>query len=390
MKLIPYSRQFISREDIKMVSRSFKEDIITTGKYVTKFENDLKKYCNSKFAISTNSATAALHLSCLALGIKKNDIVWCSANSFVASSNSALYCGAKIDFIDINLNDYNLCPEILKNKLKKTKKKYYPKVVIVTHIGGNPADMYEIHKISKEYNFKIIEDASHAFGSIYKNSRIGSCKYSSICIFSFHPIKTITTGEGGACLTNNVKLASKIKQLRSHGINRNIKSCKMHKFYYEQIELGFNYRLSDINAALGVSQLKRIKSILKKRQNIVDIYKKKLFSRDLFFSNLKKNNYSSNHLFIIRLINKRLIINQKKIIEYLLKKNILVNIHYYPIYLHPYYKKLGFYEGYCPNAERYYSSSFSIPVYEKLDIHRINYVCKCLKLIFKKFYKKFL
>lgn len=385
MKFIPYSRQHVSPKDIINVSKSLKEDLITTGKSTLLFEKNLSLYCNSKFATLVSSATAGLHLACLALGIKNKDIVWCSANSFVASSNAALYCGASVDFIDINLNDYNICVKKLKTKLSKTPKNKLPKILIVTHLGGIPADLESIYKLSKKYKFKIVEDASHALGSEYNNKKIGSCKYSSICVFSFHPIKTITTGEGGACLTNNPVIDKKIKQLRSHGIIRNLNKKNYNKFYYEQISLGYNYRLSDINAALGLSQLKRINKILKSRNKIANIYRDQLKSKDLVFTEKLKNKKSSNHLFIVRLENKKLIKNQKKIIDYLLKNKILVNIHYYPIYLNPYYKKLGFKNGYCPNAENYYKSSFSLPLYEKIKKKEFLFVCSKIEKVINKY-----
>jgi UDP-4-amino-4,6-dideoxy-N-acetyl-beta-L-altrosamine transaminase len=387
MKNIPYSRQYISKKDIASVSKSLKENLITSGNNTELFEKKLSTYCKSRFASLVSSATAALHLACLALGVKNNDIVWCSANSFVATSNAALYCGAKIDFIDINLDDYNISEKNLKNKLEKTDKKKHPKIVIVTHMGGIPSNLEAIHKLSKKYNFIIIEDASHALGSSYKNKRIGSCEFSSICIFSFHPIKTITTGEGGACLTNDFEIDKKIKQLRSHGIIRNLNKKNFNKFYYEQIDLGYNYRLSDINAALGISQIKRINKILKSRNNVSNFYRKNLKSKNIVFTVSKSDKSSSNHLFIIRLNNHNLVKYQKKIIDYLLKNKILVNIHYYPIYLHPYYKKLGFKKGYCPNSEAYYNSSFSIPIYEGISKKELKFICTKITFVIIKYLK---
>ncbi len=385
MSVTPYSRQHIDKKDILSVSNALAKDLITTGPNVSLFEKMLARYCKSKYAISVNSATSALHLACLGLGLMKNDYVWCSANSFVASSNAALYCGAKVDFVDINLKNYNICSKKLEEKLKKTNKKKIPKILIVTHIGGVPADMSKINMLSKKYKFKIIEDASHALGSIYKKNKIGSCKFSSICVFSFHPIKTITTGEGGACLTNNKKLNEKITALRSHGIYRNLKKKNYSKFYYEQKNLGYNYRLSDINAALGVSQLKRINLILKTRNKVCELYRKKLNKNGIFLQETNKEYFSSNHLFILRLIDKKLILKHKIIIDHLLNSNILINIHYYPIYLHPYYKKLGFKRGYCPNSEKYYNSSFSIPVFEKLSKKQQLLVCTKINKILKKY-----
>jgi len=385
---LPYSRQRIIKKDIDAVSNALQKDFITTGSSVVSFENKLSFFCNSKYALTTNSATSALHLACLALRVKNNDIVWCSANTFVATSNSALFCGAKIDFIDINLEDYNICLKALKNKLQITVKKKRPKVLIVTHIAGYPcSNLEEIYKLSKIYRFKIIEDASHAFGAKHKSNFVGSCKYSSVTVFSFHPIKTITTGEGGACLTNDKKLYLFMRSLRSHGILQNVKRNNFNKFYYEQHYLGFNYRMSDINASLGLSQIDRLNDILKKREFIANFYRKKLNMLEIFLT--KKNKYikSSNHLFIIRLLNKKLIKNHKNIINDLLKKKILVNIHYYPVYLQPFYKKMGFRSRHCPNSETYYHSSFSIPIYEQLKKRELNFVVKNLKEIVNKYSK---
>ena len=261
MKISTYSKQFIDKDDITSVIKTLKSDYLTSGPKVLEFEKKISSLVKSKYAVSANSATSALHLGCLALNINKNDIVWTSANSFVASANCAIYCGAKIDLVDIDLNTFNISIENLKSKLKLAKQKNtLPKVLIVVHLGGLSCDMFEIHKLSKKYKFKIIEDASHALGSQYKNRPVGSCDYSEMCIFSFHPVKIITTCEGGVVTTNSKKIEEKIKMLREHGIQRkkNSFSKKNMPFFYDQKLLGYNYRLSELHAAVGISQLKKI------------------------------------------------------------------------------------------------------------------------------------
>ncbi len=377
-KVLPYSRQFINKRDILEVNNSLKNDLITTGNVHIKFENALSNFCNVKYSVVSNSATSGLHLACLALELNSNEIVWCSANSFVSTANCAVFCGAKIDFVDINLNDYNIDASILELKLQETQLKDRPKILIITHIGGYSADMKKIYSLSKKYNFKIIEDASHALGAKYENENIGSCRYSHITVFSFHPIKSITTGEGGACLTNSRKYFLKMKLLRSHGIEKNIKKKNYPPYYYEQKYLGYNYRMSDINAALGLSQLKRIGKIMKKREAVAKIYRKKINRNNFYLTKVEKNVKSSNHLFIVRIKSKKIIKKFHKIIGFMLKNKLLINTHYFPIYLHPFYRKMGFKKKYCVNAEKYYNSSFSIPVYENIKLKDINYVLKKL------------
>ena len=303
-KTLPYSRQFIDSNDIKSVVNVLKSDYLTQGKQVPKFEKNLASFTKAKFAVAVNSATSALHIACIAIGVKKNDRVWTTNTSFVASANCAAYCNAKIDFLDIELDTYNINIDFLEKKLKVTKKKFLPKVIIVVHMGGQPADMIRLFKLSKKYKFKIIEDASHALGSSIGSERIGSCKYSDICVFSFHPVKPITSGEGGAALTNNKNFFEKMSILRNHGIEKNKKNMKNKKrgdYYYEQQLLGYNYRMSDIHAALGISQLKKIRLFIKERNKIANLYYKILKDLPIFLPKKINKNTSSYHLFIIRL-----------------------------------------------------------------------------------------
>ncbi len=378
MTINKYSTQFIDNIDISAVKKSLTSEYITQGTYNKIFEQNLSKHTKSKYSLVLNSATSALHVACLSLNLKKNDIVWTSVNSFVASSNCALYCGAKVDFIDIDINTFNISIEFFKQKLKKAKKnKTLPKIVIVVHIGGNPCDMKEIKNLSKKYNFKVIEDASHALGASYKNSLIGSCEYSDISIFSYYPVKMITTGEGGSLHTNNKNIFKKASMLRSHGITKNVRSPTTKKFenwYYEQIYLGFNYRMSDINASLGISQLKKLDKFLRKRNLLANEYNK-LFDLNKYvnYQKIEKNNLSSYHLYIL-MINENSEVNNYQLMEYLSKFKIGTQLHYLPIHLQPYYKKLGFRKGDFLNAEKYSRKALSIPLNFHMRLKDIRFI----------------
>jgi len=368
--IIPYGRQNIDQNDINSVISVLKSDFLTQGPVVMTFEKELAKFANSKYAVAVNSATSALHIACLALGLKKGDILWTSPISFVASSNCALYCGADIDFVDIDSQTYNMSTIELEKKLIKAKKaNKLPKIVIPVHLAGQSCDMEKISSLSKKYGFKIIEDASHAIGGKYKGKNIGNCTYSDITIFSFHPVKIITTGEGGAILTNNEDLCGKVQQLRSHGITRN--PIEMSKpidgpWYYEQIDLGFNYRITDLQAALGISQLKRINSFIKRRHQIVALYNKLLVNSKLILPFQHSETKSSFHLYIIRVPSNGNLV-RRELFERLRANGILVNLHYIPIYKHPYYQsKFKFKETDFPEAEKYYAEAISLPIYYDL------------------------
>ena len=371
--MIPYSRQKIFKEDIDCVKKVLKSDFLTTGPQVNIFEKELKKKFKSKYVTCVNSATSGLHLACMALGLSKGDYLWTSGISFVASSNCALYCGSNIDFVDIDIQTFNISVLNLKHKLILAKKqKKLPKILVVVHMAGNPCEMKEIYRLSIKYNFKIIEDASHAAGSYYKNQIIGNCKYSDICIFSFHPVKIFTSGEGGAILTNKKKISQKLNMLRNHGIQRDSKKFKKKKqlaYYYEQQSLGYNYRISDIQAALGNSQLRKIKLFTKKRNFIYNFYRKKLKNLPVKFQYIEKNDFSSFHLVIILFKNQKI---RNKIFNQLRKKNYFVNLHYIPIYRHPFYKKYNIKYLSYPNCEDYYKRALSIPVYYDLKIQEID------------------
>ena len=386
-KLIPYSRQKIYLDEIKYVNKILKSNFLTTGPMGEHFEKKFSNSVNSKFAISVNSATSALHIACKALGLGVGDYLWTSPNSFVASSNCALYCGSKVDFIDIELNNYNIDIAILEKKLKIAKKnKKLPKIIVPVLFSGHPHDMSKLKKLSKEYNFRILEDASHALGAKYFGNKVGSCKYSDITVFSTHPVKMITTGEGGVATTNNQKYYKIMKMLRSHGITREKKDFVNKKYsstHYEQHMLGFNYRLSDIQAALGVTQLKKINYFLKQRRIIKDFYDEKLKKFPFILPSEKKYITSSWHLYPVLLDTKYTTKTNDDLIKYLRKNNIFVNTHYIPIPCHPYYKKLGFREKNFQNSVFFYKHEISLPIYVGLSKTDLKYIISKLANFFK-------
>lgn len=385
--MIRYSRQLISFSDIKTVNQVLKSDFLTQGPKSILFEKKLSSKFNVKYSTSCNSATSALHLACLALGVKKGDHVWTCTNSFVASASCALHCGAKIDLVDINSETYNLDINSLSKKLKIAfKKKKLPKVVIPVHFAGLPCEMREIYKLSKKYKFKIVEDASHAVGAKYYGSKIGSCKFSDITIFSFHPVKIMTTAEGGAALTNSKELDFKLKFYRSHGITKERKFLnKRNKasWYYECKDLGFNYRLNDIQSALGISQLKKVNKWLLYRNKLAKNYQKSLKDLPIEFFLSKKGFYSSYHLFIIKILKNKKGLNRDDLFKYLQKKKIQTNVHYIPIHTHPFYRKLGFKSKNFPNAENYIKNCLSLPMHAALNLSDQNKVINQIKKFFK-------
>ena len=379
MNIIPYSRQKIDRTDINEVVKVLKSNFLTQGEEVPKFEKKVRAKVRAKFSVAVNSATSALHIACMSLNIKKGDIVWTSANSFVASINCANYLNAKIDFVDIDLETYNLSIDSLEKKLKKAKQsKKLPKVLILVHFAGLPCDLKKIWMLSKKYNFKIIEDASHAIGSKYRGDYIGNCRYSDIAIFSFHPVKIITSGEGGMCLTNSKKIYKDLLLYRSHGITKDkqqfqIKRNKNNEWYYEQQKIGYNYRLSDIHASLGRSQLEKFDKFIKVRNQIARKYKILLKDLPLILPKDNKLSLSSYHLYVVRTqvsSDKKL---HKKLFDFLRNKKIWCNLHYIPIYNHPYYKN-KFNKKNFINSEIYYNSAISIPIFPGLTNKQMMHV----------------
>jgi UDP-4-amino-4,6-dideoxy-N-acetyl-beta-L-altrosamine transaminase len=365
MKAIPYSRQEISKEDIASVVRVLKSKYITQGPEVKIFEEKIAQYLKVKYTVAVNSATSALHIACLSLGLKKNDIVWTTPNTFVASSNCALMCGAKIDFIDIDSHSLNICLKNLEKKLIYAKKiNKLPKILIIVHYAGNPCDLKSINFLKKKYKFKIIEDASHALGAIYNKKKIGYGKFTDIAVFSFHPVKMITTGEGGIAVTKKLSYYELLKVYRDHGIKRGINKKK--KWMFDQKFLGFNYRLTDIQSALGTSQLKRLDSWVVKRNKIALRYKKKLSGLPINFQKIEKKNISSFHLFVIIVDPNRTKVSRNEIFNKLIKNKIMVNIHYIPIYRHSYYANMGFDKRKFPNCEFFFKNTISIPIFPSL------------------------
>lgn len=372
MKIIPYARQDIDDQDVSAVVDVLRSDYLTQGPLVARFEDSVKSYCHAKEAVAVNSATSALHIACLALGVQSGDFVWTTPNSFVASSNCALYCGASIDFVDIEPLTYNMCIDALKSKLIiAALENKLPKVLIVVHFGGQSCRMEEIFSLSKKYGFHIIEDASHAIGAKYKNIQVGSCRYSDITVFSFHPVKIITSGEGGMILTNNLALAKKCRLLRSHGITSELDEFDARPqseiWNYQQVDLGFNYRMTDIHAALGLSQMSRLNDFVIMRRSLARRYDEMLSSLPLLTPHQDSDSYSAYHLYVIRLQTGELKKGQRQVYDELREMGVLVNLHYIPIYLHPYYMEMGFKRGYCPEAESYFSQALSLPLYPGLS-----------------------
>ena len=376
MKIIPYGRQWVDASDIREVIKVLKSDWLTQGPKIKEFEDALCKYTGAKYAVAVSSGTAALHISCLAANIKRGDEVITSPITFVASANSISYCGGKPVFADIQKDTVNIDPEEIKKKINPNTK-----AIIPIHFAGHPCDLEEIKEIAEKHNLLIIEDASHALGAEYKNSKIGSCKYSDMTIFSFHPVKHITTGEGGAVLTNQKDLYQRLLLFRNHGITK--EKEKMTRFdgpwYYEMQELGFNYRMTDFQCALGISQLKKLEKYIERRRELVSIYNKELSKIDKIILPVEKSYVKSSwHIYYIRLKDAS---KRRLIFEELQKSNIGVQVHYIPVYLQPYYQKnFDYHMGNCPKAEEYYKSTITLPLYPKMTDKDIKYVIEILKI----------
>ena len=378
--MIPFSKQFISQEDIDCVVKVLKSDFLTQGPNTIKFEKKISQYTNSKYAVSSNSGSSSLHLACLAIGLNKNEIVWTVPNTFAASANCALNCGAKIDFVDIDSQTWNIDIKLLKKKLiEARKKRKLPKILIPVHFAGQPTNQKEIWKLSKEFNFKIIEDASHSLGSKHYGEKTGSCKWSTITVFSFHPTKIITTGEGGAATTNSKNLAEQMKLYRTNGITKNPSSfSKKHAnspWYYEHQTIGFNYRMSELSAALGLSQLSRIGKFTKERNSIAKKYQKLFKNLPVKLQKIEKFNFSSYHLMVIKFDLNKFKYSYKKIFNKLRAVGFYVNLHYMPLHLSPYFKKNGFKKKDFPVSENFSSMSMSIPIFYGLqnkEIHQLH------------------
>jgi UDP-4-amino-4,6-dideoxy-N-acetyl-beta-L-altrosamine transaminase len=368
--MIPYGRQEITEDDIQAVVEVLRSDFLTQGPVVPAFEKRVAEYCNVKFSVAVSNATCALHVACLALELRPKDLVWTTPISFVASANCALYCGAKVDFVDVDPNTYNMSVDRLREKLEIANKiGALPKIVITVHLTGQACEMEQIYFLSEQYGFKIIEDASHGIGGRYQGAPIGNCQFSDVTIFSFHPVKIITTGEGGIAVTNDQDVANRMRLLRSHGITRD--PAEMNKqpdgpWYYEQICLGFNYRMTDIQAALGLSQMNRLDDYVSKRTVIANRYNMLLADMPLTLPSQHPDCHSAKHLYVVRLNLESISKSHLEVFLSLRERGIGVNVHYMPIYLQPYYRQLGFEPGYCLEGERYYAEAISLPIYPGL------------------------
>lgn len=364
---IPYGRQDITPADIAAVADVLRSDFLTQGPAVPCFEALASARCGAKHAVAMNSATSALHVACIALGLGEGDWLWTSPITFVASANCARYCGAQVDFVDIDAATGNMSAEVLAVKLAGAEKQgLLPKIVVPVHFSGQSADMRAISALARKYGFRIIEDASHAIGGRYGDEPIGCCRYSDITILSFHPVKIITTGEGGMALTRDDALAEHMRRLRTHGITRDptqMSSMADGAWYYEQIELGFNYRMTDIQAALGCSQIERLECYIARRHALADRYDQLLRTLPLTLPVRLANGHSALHLYVVRVSEG---IDRKAVFDALRSRGIGVQVHYIPVHLQPYYQALGFRPGDFPAAEAFYAGAITLPLYPTL------------------------
>lgn len=369
--MIPYGRQDITQADIDAVVEVLKSDFLTQGPMVPRFEHAVATHVGSRHALAVNSATSALHIACLALGLGAGDFLWTSPITFVASANCGLYCGAKVDFVDIDPRTYNLCPKALACKLAQAERDgTLPKVLVAVHLCGQSCDMQAIHVLAQRYGFKVIEDASHAIGGKYRGEFIGNCRYSDITVFSFHPVKIITTAEGGMVLTNDADLVNKMALLRSHGITRDPAQMTHDPdgpWYYQQIDLGFNYRMTELQAALGLSQMQRLDEFIQKRHQIAERYNNELAGLPVTLPWQHPDSYSAYHLYVIRLQLDKFNRSHKQIFQSLREQGIGVNLHYIPVHTQPYYQSRGFKLGDYPQAEQYYARAISLPIFATMN-----------------------
>jgi len=370
-QFIPYGRQDISQADIDAVVEVLRSDWITQGPAIERFEKSVAEYCGAKYAVAVSSATAGLHIACLAAGLSPGDVLWTSPNTFVASANCGLYCGAGIDFVDIDPHTYNLSVEMLEQKLALAEQEgKLPKVLVPVHLAGQSCQMDRISVLSRQYGITVLEDASHAIGAKYQGKPVGCCNYSDMVVFSFHPVKIITTGEGGMVLTNREDLYEKLIRLRTHGITRNpelIQGESHGLWYYQQLELGFNYRITDIQAALGISQMQRLDEFVSRRRRLAERYNNLLQDLPLVLPWQHPDTESSWHLYIIRLQLERISKTHSQVFAELRQAGIGVNLHYIPVHTQPYYQKLGFNRGDFSEAEKYYQEAISLPMYYGLS-----------------------
>mgnify|MGYP003137491836 CR=1 FL=1 len=379
--MIPYGRQDISQADIDAVVEVLQSDFLTQGPKVPEFELAVAEYCGADHAVAVNSATSALHLACLALGLGAGDHLWTTPVTFVASANCALYCGASVDFVDIDPRTYNLCPDALATKLGQAEERgALPKVLVAVHLCGQPCDMKAIGRLAKQYGFRVIEDASHAIGGRYAGEPIGNCRHSDISVFSFHPVKIVTSAEGGMAVTNDAVLADRMALLRSHGITRDPEQMTQAPdgpWYYQQVALGFNYRMTELQAALGISQMSRLDTFVARRHELAKRYDELLAGLPVMTPWQHPDSYSGLHLYVIRVPGGQA--QHLQVFESLRKQGVGVNLHYIPVHTQPYYQDLGFVADDFPKAMSYYWEAISLPMFPGLTIQDQDKVVSALK-----------
>ncbi len=384
-KFIPYGRQSINQADLLAVNEVLTSDFLTQGPVVPKFEKAIAQYTEANYGIAVNSATSALHIACLALDIGPGDCVWTTPITFVASANCVLYCGADIDFVDIDPHSYNMSVHALEEKLKLAKKtNTLPRAVIPVHLSGQACDMKGIHALAVDYGFSVIEDASHAIGANYANEPVGNCQFSDITVFSFHPVKIITTAEGGIAVTNNKRLSERMQLLRGHGVTRDnalMEGDSHGPWYYQQVDLGFNYRMTEMQAALGLSQLSRLDNFVNRRHEIAAFYNRQLKGLPITLPWQIPVCRSSWHLYIIRLKLDEITLTHKQVFQALRDADIGVNLHYIPVHTQPYFRSHGFSNAYYPEAEKYYSEAISLPMFPDLNEGQLDRICDTLTRI---------
>tara|TARA_B110001469_G_scaffold55980_1_gene53932 strand:- start:1508 stop:2665 length:1158 start_codon:yes stop_codon:yes gene_type:complete len=383
--VISYGKQSINQSDIDSVVNVLKSDFLTQGPQIPLFEKTVSDYCGSRYGVAVNSATSALHIACLALGLEKGDYLWTSPNTFVASANCGLYCGAQIDFVDIDLKTYNISIEELEKKLIQAKKvNKLPKIIIPVHFSGQSCDMRKIHLLSQKYGFNIIEDASHAIGGKYLDKPIGGCQYSDITVFSFHPVKIITTAEGGLATTNDKELLARMQLYRSHGVTRDPELMTKDiegSWYYQQVDLGFNYRMTDLQAALGISQMVRLDEFVSTRHKVRERYDLLLNGSRMIKPYQDKNSYSALHLYPIQIHFDDVGKSRLQVFNELRLNNIGVNVHYIPVHTQPFFCQFGFRLGDFPNTEAYYNKAISIPIHSDMSVNQQDLVINTLNKI---------
>lgn len=381
--MIPYGRQDIRQEDVDAVVEVLHSDFLTQGPVVPRFEEAVARRVDARYGVAVNSATSALHVACLALGLGEGDWLWTTPVTFVASANCGLYCGAQVDFVDIDPATHNLSPQALAVKLEAAEREgCLPKVLVAVHLSGQPCDMAAIHELSRQYGFRIIEDASHAIGGRYREEPIGNGRYSDVSVFSFHPVKIVTTGEGGMAVTNDEALAERMALLRNHGVTRDpdrMTHPPDGPWYYQQVELGFNYRMTEMQAALGLSQMKRLDAYVARRHELAERYDRLLAGLPVITPWQHPDGYSGRHLYVIRLELDRTEPGHRAVFDSLREQGVGVNLHYIPIHLQPWYRQFGFELGDFPQAERYYAEAISLPLFPTMTETQQDQVVAALK-----------